>query len=266
LVCLIACDQVPPSPTPTRGISAPTLEASRVILPVIPTLSALEPGQSDLTAASLPRGAALPPFSQETRAPGAISLNIVITLANGTQHPGVLYTPAEGGIAPGVMLITPNGDSDMPVGDVVLAWGDLPRLLRDAGMTALVTTLPAGITIADFEVLLTSLGETSDPGHLAVVGLDAGADGALAGCSAVTLCDAVALIRPTSPTLINAMPGLNPRPLWIAATTEDANAYVLAEALIEAGRGEKQLLSITGETLDFAGQQALVAWLIAQLG
>ncbi|MCK6578952.1 MAG: hypothetical protein L6Q98_12685 [Anaerolineae bacterium] len=255
LALLTGCDQEPPSPTPTRVVSGPTLEASPVILPVMPSVPPLDVGQSDLTAASLPRGAELPPLEQGTRVPGAISQSIVITLANGDQHPGDLFAPAGGGITPGVLLLS----------GVSAIWGDLPALLRDAGLTVLVTPIPAGATTADFDSLLTSLGETSDPGHLAVVGIDAGADAALVGCAASQRCDAAALIRPGSAALINLMPSFNPRPLLAAARPDDAPSSALAQSLIDAADGDRLLVALPGQDLDAASAAAVVAWLIRQM-
>jgi hypothetical protein len=255
VLLLVSCDQEPPPPTPTRVITGPTLEPSPVILPLIPTLDAFEPGQSDLTAASLPRGAELPPLAQGTRVPGAISQGIAITLPNGAQHPGELYTPADVLLPPGVLLLSPDP----------AVWFDLAARLRLAGMTALVTTMPQNATIADFDALISSLGETSDPGHIAVVGIGAGADAGLVGCSAVLQCDAAALIRPTSSTLINAMQGFNPRPLFVAARQDNADAYALASSLVDTADGQKQLYPMTADELDLTMQQALITWLLSQL-
>ncbi|MBK8022251.1 MAG: hypothetical protein IPK19_12675 [Chloroflexi bacterium] len=255
LLLAAACDQVPPTPTPTRALSGPTLEASPIVLPLIPTVPPLDVGQSDLTAASLPRGAELPPLEQGTRIPGAISQSIVITLASGAQHPGELYPPSAGGIHPGVLLL----------GSTVSGWGDLPALLRDAGMTALVTDVPAGATTGDFNSLLTSLGETSDPGHLAVVGLGLGADAALVGCAAAQRCDAAVLIRPGSDLLINAMPTYNPRPLLIAVRQDDADEGALAQSLLDAADGDAALLPFAGDMPDSTRMAEIITWLISQL-
>lgn len=256
LFFLSACDQAPPSPTPTRFVSGPTLEPSAIVLPLIPTSAPFEPGQDDLTAASLPRDSELPPLAQGTRAPGALSESIVITLANGDQHPGDLYAPAGSGITPGVLLLAADAAE----------WGTLPSSLRDAGITTLVTSVPPTGTIADFDVLLTSLGETSDPGHLAVAGIGASAAAALSGCAADALCDAAAVIRPSSSSLVGVMSSFNPRPLFAAARADDAEGTALAQALIDGTAGAKQLYPLADDSLDFAAVQALVAWLSAQLG
>ncbi|MDZ4767590.1 MAG: hypothetical protein SGJ24_00540 [Chloroflexota bacterium] len=235
LTVLTACDQVPPSPTPTRVLSAPTLAASPVILPYLPTLPPFEMAEGDLTAASLPRDAVLPPLTQGTRASGTLRQAITIALSSGVPHPGDLYIPQgeSGSLTPGVLLLA----------DDPLQWGDLPMRLRDRGISALVTTIPVGATIADFTALLASLGGASDPGHLAVAGIGRGADAAVVGCAADLQCDAVVTVGGTRAAIESALAALAPRPIWrepdgviFEMPLKSADAETLA-AWLEAGLG-----------------------------
>ena len=52
--------------------------------------------------------------------------------------------------------------------------------------------------LGDFEAMIQALGQVGDPGHLAVIGAQSGADLALAGCAADTLCKALVLLTPTN--------------------------------------------------------------------
>ncbi len=235
LLLLGACDQEPPPPPPTWAISAPTLQASPVVLPLLPTSPAFEDEFSPirLTAAALPRDSALPPALDDARAPGVLANAITITLPSGALHPGRLY-PA---VNTAGTLLTPGA---LLLADDPALWGELPARLRELGVTVIVTALPPAATFDDFNTLLISLGEASDPGHLAVAGIGTAADGAAAGCAAALQCDALLSIGASGNAVAAFAPRLAPRPVR-----------------------EENSLSLP---LDATAVNALADWLLAGLG
>ena len=83
-------------------------------------------------------------------------------------------------------------------------WLDLPLRLQNKGYTVLAMPLRPDVSgetvLGDFEAMLQALAQVSDPGHLAVIGAETGADMALAGCAVDPLCDALVLLTPTDST------------------------------------------------------------------
>ncbi len=239
LVLFAACDNVAPTLTPTRPLSAPTLEASATILPL---MSAQQPtqymyaGQNDPTAASLPRDSELPPLAAGTLAPGETHQPIALTAPDGDQLLGDLYASRQTDvIAPGILLLAVSNDG----------WLDLPLRLQAQGYNVLAMPLRAGTDAnsltarGDFEAMIDALSQTADPGHLAVVGAETGADVALLGCSEDLLCDAVALLTPTDQVVAqNTIIRFNPRPIFLAVGRDDAASFGIAEFLRGSARGD----------------------------
>ncbi|MFN8372393.1 MAG: hypothetical protein U0694_05900 [Anaerolineae bacterium] len=232
-IFLSACATDPTlTPTPTHVLTGPTLEASATIDP-LPYPSPI-PGDNyfadyfDPTAAGLPAGAQLPPELIDTPVPNQLFQEIVLTATDGTQLFGDLYQ--QNLRVPGILLLTRNR----------LEWDTLPEQLYTTGFTVLAMDIRAGAGLEDFEVMLQALASgIADPGRLIVIGGGEGADLALIGCATDGLCDAAALLSPTGgQTLVNLMADFNPRPLLLAASEEDAEAYNTILALQTAATGE----------------------------
>src|SRR2546423_1619074 len=103
LCCLLTdCDNVAPTLTPTHPLSAPTLQPSPTILPLMPAQQPVYLGQNDPTAASLPRDSELPPYAAGTIAPGQTRQPIQVTAPDGTQLNGDLYVSPTQTLSPGI--------------------------------------------------------------------------------------------------------------------------------------------------------------------
>lgn len=266
LLLLAACDSPPPSPTPTRELSGPTLAPTEVILPIAPQgepTQLLNAGQNDPTAAALPSGAELPPLEVGTSEFGASHQVVQITVADGVLD-GDLYLHPQGGRVPGVLLLAPDRT----------AWLDLPLRMQAAGFTVLSVDMPTNdtpIVPALLEALIQI--STVDPGRVALVGAESGADAALAGCSADTLCDALALFTPLDRARdLDAMLRYNPRPIFIAVST-GSTEYTVAESIGESATGGLEFRTAPGDGRGAALLLAqpslsdnLIAWLDTQLG
>jgi hypothetical protein len=233
VLLLAGCAEAPrPTTTPTRAPSGPTLEASATVNP-LPFPSPI-PGENyfadyyDPTAAGLPSGAQLPPVGITTPVPNRIFQEVVLTATDSTLLFGDLYQQARR--VAGVLLLTRNR----------FDWGALPEQLYTAGFTVLAMDIRPEAGLEDFEVMLQALSSgVADPGRLAVIGGSEGADLALIGCATNLLCDAAALLSPSGgQTLVNVMSNYNPRPLLVAASEEDVEAYATMEALQGAATGE----------------------------
>ncbi len=237
LCAIAACDNVPPSPTPARLLSGPTLAPSPTILPL---MQAQEPtqllyqGQNDPTAASLPRDSELPPLANGTMVPGQTHQAITVTAPDGTQLIGDLYVSPTQTVSPAVLMLAPDSS----------AWLDLPLQLQDKGYTVLAMPLRANQVInstealGDFEAMLQALGQVGDPGHLAVIGAENGADLALAGCAADTLCKALVLLTPTDLQIAQlGITRYNPRPLFLAVAQNDSANFGVTEYLRGSAQG-----------------------------
>lgn len=235
---LSACAEEPPSPTPTRALSGPTLEASPAPFLGPPTE---EPpdieggiGQNDPTAAALPGGAALPPLAVGT--PGSGRQQVEITADDGTLLYGDLLQNIEVRM-PGVLLL----------GTDRTAWGGFPEKLNTAGYTVLIMELRENAGVADVRVMIDALTSgMADPGRIAVIGAARGADLALSGCAEVATCDVAILLSPLQQqTLLDEMPRFNPRPLLQAVSQEDQESFTTAQALDAAATGEKLFQPLT---------------------
>lgn len=256
LILLSACDSLtPPQPTvtPTFAYSAPTLapSPSPYIVPLTRAAAGLEDrGTNNEVAAGLPANSQLPPLVVSPNAGGALAQigrgqMVQLTDAGGGLLTGVLYenlipvpnaTPSPDGTAP--LLRTPGV---LIIGEDLNAWGDYPQRLHDAGYTVLAVEILPTSTVADFGAMLHSLseGRTADPGLIGVIGAERGADLALLGCAVDLICDTVALLSPTAgETLINLLPEYGNRPLFVAASRDDPEAYNTASQLRLNARGE----------------------------
>ncbi|GAB5494001.1 MAG: hypothetical protein Phog2KO_42160 [Phototrophicaceae bacterium] len=231
--CLIvfiisACNVLPQQiePTATRRFSAPTLAPSPevVIQNSDEIYGDITDGQSNPTAAALPVDAALPPLqSGITSDSGARPIQIF--LENGTEITGDLYQQSASDTRSAGVLI---------LGRDVTAWGSLPSELFSAGYTVLVLNLPDVLLAEDMDVLLTSLSENGsvDPARLVAIGAEETADMALLGCTIYPICDAVVMLSPQSRgAILNVLPSFNPRPMFIAASLNDAESYATASSI-----------------------------------
>lgn len=234
-----------PTVTPTPTYTGPTMASTAIFRGEFPTESALDTlGQNDPTAAALPRDSVLPPLAVDDGSADGLRQTVEVTLSTGTQQTADLYS---GGLnrVPGVLLLGPTRDG----------WRDMPLRLQAAGFTVLVTDLPQTMTVDDVEILLESLSDVStvDPGMMAVVGLDSGAELALNACADDELCDAVALLAPTqTQALLLAMDRYNPRSLYVAASQEDAVSADALSRLEDYARGEVRTTLGTGTGRGFA--------------
>jgi hypothetical protein len=268
-IILAACDNAAPTLTPTRVLSAPTLEASATVLPLMqerePTLS-VNAGQNDPTAAALPRDSELPPL-ESTLVPGETRQSIAITAPDGTQMQGDLYASATGERSPAILMLAPDRG----------AWLDLPLRLQARGFSVIAMNATAGssnLPTGEFGAMLQALSQLSsvDPGRIAVVGAEGGADAALTGCAADLLCDALVLLSPTDAVgAENAMLRYNPRPIFLAAGEGDPGLSVIAR-LRDAARGTVGYETVAGSargtgliTAQPALGDAIIDWLEAQL-
>lgn len=271
LVLLAACDNAVPTPTPTREISAPTLQASPTVLPL---MQAQEPtqllfsGQNDPTAAALPRDSELPPLDAGTRVPGESRQPIQVTAPDGVQLIGDLYASPVQPAPPGILLLAPE----------TTGWLDLPLRLQNQGYSVLVMPLRPGLVInsaaglGDFSAMIQALGQVSDPGHLGVIGAEAGADLALTGCAVEPLCNALGLFSPTDEELAQlAITRYNPRPIFLAVGQADSS-FGIVEYLRGAARGEIGYHPVEGAVRGAALLQArpaltddLIEWLALQM-
>jgi hypothetical protein len=232
---LSACAEVAtPTPTPGRVLSGPTVEASPPFVARRATsvpFDEVYEGQNDPTAAALPSGGALPPLPVGG-ALGGGRARVTVTAEDGALLPGDLY---QGGAVrlPGVLMLATD----------TAAWGDFPMKVHQAGFTVLVVSPRDRTALADFRVLLQALtsGEV-DPGHIGVIGAGDGADVALLGCSGELLCDTLVLLSPSNnATLLEALKGFNPRPIFLTASRNDAPSFALIQSLHGAATGEKLL-------------------------
>ncbi|MEM6282424.1 MAG: hypothetical protein AAF787_09555, partial [Chloroflexota bacterium] len=179
-VLLAGCATItPPTPTPTRALSGPTLAPTDPAIPRPPTEfpGSFEDtfGSSDPTAAALPNDLELPPLVVEQ---GATNREVAITLSAETVS-GYLYTSVAER-SPGVLLLA----EDRTV------WGTLPSLLEQNGFVVLSVDMPQLADMLEFRTLIASFSEFAqgdasllDASRLAVIGERTAADFALRGCS-----------------------------------------------------------------------------------
>lgn len=216
-------------------------------------------GQNNPTAAALPNSGSLPPQQIGTAQVGAAQ-SVEIVLPNSQVVQGDLYLAGDTlNRVPGVLLL--NADRS--------AWGDLPRELQSAGYTALLVDSTA-LATEDLETLLESLSEIGavDPGSIAVIGAESGADLAMLGCTIYPICDAAVLLSPRSQeTLVNVLPNYNPRPLFVAAAQSDAEGFGTAAALARNYADGSQFVEMASGsgtgllTLNSELAREIIAWL-----
>ena len=155
---------------------------------------------------------------------------MTVLLDANTSISGELYQ-ANGGRQPGALLL----------GEDMSAWGNLPSRLFQNGFVTLVLQTGGSTQAGQVEAMLQSLIALPgvDAGVIAVIGAGQATDLALLGCAVNSLCDALALLSPLSrDTLLNMLPSYGARPLWLAASNNDPEAYHTASALAEAAPGE----------------------------
>jgi hypothetical protein len=242
VMLLAACNfvesEVFPTAVSTRAPSGPTVQASAVFRGELPTEAPnLIVGQNDPTAAAAPSGGDLPPLLVGTSQPGEVKQAIQITASDGAALLGDLYSTGTERV-PGILMLAPDSS----------AWLDLPLRLQAAGFTVMAMNVRDAANLSDFSVMLRSLSDagTVDPGRIAVIGAEVGADFALAGCAADLLCDAVAIISPTQNNLLPAMQAFNPRAIFLAAGQDDTGSYPVVTALKVAAQGEAVLETGSG--------------------
>jgi hypothetical protein len=262
---LVGCQflEPPPTLTPTRELTGPTIVASPVVRGEFPTESAVIIGQNNPTAAALPSGGNLPPVAMSSAVPGEVRQSIEVILPSGTHLPGDLYSAGDLRV-PGVLMLAPDSS----------AWLDLPLRLQAAGLTVLTVNTPANLSASDFSVMMHSLSDvgTVDPANMAVVGAEAAADLTLIGCAQELLCDAAALISPTQgEALLPAMQAFNPRSLFLAAGSDDdisldavtlLEDYSQGEVLVQQGSGFARGAALVEQNPTIGDE--LVRWLRAQ--
>lgn len=270
LLLLAACgpEPVPFTPTPTWEFTAPTLEPSPTIeildsLALYGTPGETGAGISNPTAQAFPSRGALPPVALGTREPDG-GQRVQIALESGAMVPGLLYAASLTRL-PGVMILARDTE----------AWRGLAQALRAAEMAVLIVEPPAGLRAIDTADLLLSFSEENgvDPARLALVGAEDLADQAFLGCAVDELCDLALLLSPLGrETLATVMSSYNPRPLLVAASTEDANAYATGASLVSLARGEARFIEAAGGVgaamlaQDAALPGALVGWMQDQMG
>ncbi|MFN8527724.1 MAG: hypothetical protein U0670_03835 [Anaerolineae bacterium] len=261
LLWLAACDSEPVTPIPTRTYSGPTIAPSEVFYPNMPTQESFNAGVNDPTAAAQPRGAQLPPLviGQE----GSEVESIQVTAGDGTQLTGDLYLSRAGDLAPGILLIAPSRS----------AWGDFPLRLAALGKTVLSMELRVDAPLGDALAMIDALANTQgvDPGKIAVVGAEAGADLALAACADDLLCDGLAMLTPLDVRSSGDLARYTLRPLWVAVSADDP-ARSVAEQLRLTAPDQVQLLTQPGNmrgasliTADSTLADALITFLSSLL-
>jgi len=257
MVVLTACGPLtpdPPTPTPTRALSGPTIEPSPTVINFFPTeIPPNAPpglGQSIPEAERIPFNSSLPPLNvtpnaDQTRRGAQL---VQITLAGGRTVTGELYVndplDLEG------VLIQQRLPGLLLVGAPPVAWDPLPAQLRDFGYTVFVVDLGQTATSEDFSLAMNAFSEDENvnPGLMAAIGVDDGADLTLIGCALEALCDAAVLISPRSrATLLNVLPDYNPRPLIVFASEDASDTFDTALALQDAAQGSFSLQAFPGD-------------------
>jgi hypothetical protein len=232
LLLLAACAEPMPTITPTPGLSGPTLEASPIVIPRAerdePAIPVYE-GLNNPTAAALAPGAAMPPLVVTGGPLSGSRQSVELTATDGTPLLGDFYANTTV-LAPGLLLLAPERSS----------WGNFPQRLYDAGYTVLVMDMRTAAAPDDFQVMLqTLINGGADPARVGVIGAGAGADIALVGCAGDLICDAIGVLSPSNdPALVQAMPQINPRPLFLTASQEDVESFETLSAIQAAATGE----------------------------
>lgn len=250
ILLLAACEPADnPVLTPTRALSGPTLEASPNPFSGGPPTEVLpftfEEGQFNATVAAAPARGPLPPEAAATQPLDSSGGQLVqVTALDGALLTGELFQQGDARVPAVLLLSTSRAD-----------WGLFPLQLQAAGYTALAMDAPVDASSDDVIAMIEALAEvgTVDPARIAVIGAGTGADLAFVGCARLPLCDAAALISPTArDTLLNLLPSFLPRPLLVAASSNDPTAFDTARSLAA------QAPDARFEQFDNAGTGALI--------
>ena len=215
-------------------------------------------GVTSPSYASFPVGAVLPP------APiGDSGRGVKVVLDAETVVLGELFHIGDQ-LQPGILIL----------GADVSAWGNLPLNLSQAGFVVLVLRTGPLTPARQVETMLQSLIAISgvDAGVIGVIGEARAADIAMLGCAVNSLCDALALLSPTSrDTLLNMIPSLGVRPIWLSASRQDAESNATALALFQTALGEARFEEVdTGRGAALLQSEPnmvekLVNWFVLQL-
>ncbi len=235
---IVSCSALPSPPTltPMRDLSAPTLVISPT--PIIRSSGELYPtdegvfvGQTNPTQAILPVDSEPVPIPQVDDDLGNV-VNVV--LEDGSVLQGDFYPSTE-----------PRSAGILIVGIDRSAWGDLPVELQRAGFTVLVMEtglIPQAGHVDTMLKTFINLGSV-DPARVGVIGGAQGADIVMVACAFDELCDVVALLSPlTRDTLLNVIPSYGTRPLLIAASNQDPESYPVALALSQTTQGDTRFI------------------------
>jgi len=266
LLILTACDlpsQTRATLTPTRSLSAPTLESSPA--PVIRTSDELYSddgafiGQSNPTIAALPADGDLPPVRV-----GETGNVVEVVLSDGSVLFGDLYQSGETR-QPGILIVGVDRAS----------WGALPLELQAGGFTVLVMEtglIPQAEYVETMLRTFINVG-TVDPARIGVIGEAQGADIVMLACAIDELCDVVALLSPLSrDTLLNVIPSYGTRPLLVATSTQDSESYVASLVLSQTAQGDTRFIETSAgrgsSLLQFQPdlKDELVAWFVTYIG
>jgi hypothetical protein len=235
-IVLSGCATIaPPTLTPTRSLTGPTLAPTEPAIPRPPTEfpGSFQDsfGSSDPTAAALPNNLELPPF--EIVNPNGRD-SVAITLAAETVS-GEIYAnvPIR---APGVLLIAEDRT----------LWGAFPQQLEQNNYVVLSIDMPQTAGISEFQTLLSSFSDLSqgddsrlDAARIAVVGERSAADFVLRGCAVDLRCDAMILLSPTDANgAIATLGQYGTRPVLVTASQDDPISYGLAENIAATAQGE----------------------------
>lgn len=256
IALLIAgCDSLsvePPTLTPTRAFSAPTLQPSPVVSGALPTDVADtfgNPGQNSIIAAGLPANSALPPLPQEpVNATGGF-YTVQLTLEDNTQLTGDMFVSSPVQSERGGVSLTPRLPGLVLVGTDRLTWGDIPLQLRDIGYTVLLLHPPSDGRTPNIAAVLRKLSsdDAVNPGAMAVIAVERGAAAALEGCAVEPLCDAAAIISPIDQAALgNTVAAYGTRPLLIAISSGDQAGMTAVQVIQSNAQGEITLRSYDG--------------------
>ena len=133
------------------------------------------------------------------------------------------------------------------LGADISAWRMLPLQLSQAGFVVLVLQTGPLTPARQVETMLQSLIAIRgvDAGAIGLIGEARSADIAMLGCAVNTLCDALALLSPTSrDTLLNMIASIGERPLWLSASRSDAESHAAALALSQAAQGQVRFVEV----------------------
>lgn len=263
---LAACTDGAVTPAQGYTLSAPTLAPSPIVdvLALTPEAqSTLVVGQNAPTYAALPSGGELPLLPVGTLDPGAVSVSIQVTGADGTLLNGDLYTHVNDDTRyPAALLV--NGERG--------AWGNFPQALRDGGFTVLSMDMRAAMPVDDLLAMIAAFGQvnTVDPSRILMVGAEESGSATLSACAAGVPCDALALISPAS-----SPPGAAlqfARPLLLAAAPSDSS-YAVVQQIQAESRSPMTVLDATGGgrgasllANDPVLAAQVISWAQAQLG